>query len=583
MKQMQRSIIPVQIQRDLIQGDVSHRLLGAGMLGAGVMVFLTLLEVLVLVLFNPFHVLGGAGSFAALFVLPVHAPLSLLVPLGELVVSAGIVLVSARPMAEVFYLRDVHRAQEEYYKFYTPLAALVNLRKAADEDGSSSTSLQEQQVSILDLVRQQDIHQLILGAPGAGKTTVLRVYQYLASLRPIALVLRRGRIPVYVPMKNYSLFLKKQLAGMSDEEGLSTPPSASIFEYLYVSDLPGMRHLSPCVQQLAQEGRLLLLCDGLNELDRNYLARVNEEIAHLMLTTRNRFVMTCREVDYREQEDFVQLVEQGQAARVVIYPLRHEQMFEFVERYIERQDKQWKHTAGQIMQVIDRSRLRYHCTNPMMLFALMGVIDKIGIERGKQIDTRGRLLRAYVSQLIADEQRQARWSEGAPGEQEVVRFLSELACAARWANDRDALQLRVSSVSTGTSASESDPAHSNFVERADELQLWLDEHPARGPFSSEETQSADVHDDVPLLLQFALSSALIELSPSGVLSFRHELIADYLVAEYFFAATESKQPEALPIRGELLEHVGYWSEPVAMWAGLLDNPLVLAERFGAPG
>src|SRR5581483_7779747 len=120
-------------------------------------------------------------------------------------------------------------------------------------------------------------------------------------------------------------------------------------------------------------------------------------------------------------------------------------------------------------------------------------------------------------------------------------------------------------------------------ELADELQFWLDEHPAKGPFASEDATAAAPYDNLPQLLQFALSAALIEVSPSGVLSFRHELIAEYFVAEYFFATGNQKQTAALPIREELLENVGRWSEPVAIWAGLLRNPLELAERFGTLG
>jgi len=65
-----------------------------------------------------------------------------------------------------------------------------------------------------------------------------------------------------------------------------------------------------------------------------------------MRETQNRLVMTCREVDYREQPDFVQMVDEEQAVCAVIYPLQHEQIHEFVELYIQKQDKQWQHTAG---------------------------------------------------------------------------------------------------------------------------------------------------------------------------------------------------------------------------------------------
>lgn len=574
MKQEQIFVTSTDTRKESSQQNLLHRILPGILIGVCLTLILTLLELCMTWLFSPLHILSNV------FAIPVQHPLWLLLPAGELVAASIAATLATKPVALMAYLRDVHSAQEEYHKLYTPLTALANIRRTAEVTQDDVTAptiyMREEQVSILDLVRQQDTHLLILGVPGAGKTTALRVFQYNASQNALTLVMKHGRIPIYVPMKNYSLFLKKwQPTGLTeDAEAQST-----LLDYLYESDLPGLRHLRPYLGQLSEAGQLLLLCDGLNEIDNNYVTRVSEELVNWMRHSRNRLVMTCREVDYREQREFVELVDEGQAARAVIYPLLTEQISEFVERYVEGQDKTWKHTAGQIMQVIDRSRLRYHCTNPMMLFTLMGIIDKIGVERGKQIDTRGRLLRESVRQLIAREQGQARWNREAPAEKDMIRFLSEVACAARWANDRNAIQLRVSPAALAPG----DAAHGNagMEELADELQFWLDEHPAKGPFAIEDEVAAAAYDNLPQLLQFALSTALIEVSSSGVLSFRHELIAEYFVAEYFFAA--SKQKQDAPIREELTDNVGRWSEPVAIWAGLLRDPLELAERFGALG
>jgi len=591
MKQAQRSTTLSSEQSDTTRRTRPGRLLFSLLIGGTMTVLLTLIEVSLVLLFNPFHVVGSVQNrifFMLLHLL--HMPVSLLVPSSELVVASVATFLLTRAVALMGYLRAVYRAQEAYHKLYIPLTAVANIRKTnepyqASEYYQEPSTLyrQDEQVSILDLVQQERSHQLILGVPGAGKTMALRVYQYVASQSPFSLAFSRRHIPVYIPMKNYSLFLKQKFP-LEQEHGEHDIRPVTLFRYLQNCDLPGMRQLRPYLQKLSERGRLLLLCDGLNEIDSNYLPLVGQELMHLMRETHNRLVMTCREVDYREQPDFVQLVDEGQAVCAVIYPLQHEQIHEFVELYVQKQDKQWQHTAGQILQVIDRSRLRYHCTNPMMLFTLMGIIDRIGIEHGKQIDTRGRLLREYVRQLIDYEGRQAKWKRGAPAQQDVVSFLSEVACAARWANDRNAIQLHISSLLPV--AGSQVRGKMDFQELADELRFWLDEHPAQGPFVVEEDSAIEpavLYDDLPRLLQFALSAALIDISPSGVLSFRHELIAEYFVAEYFFTVASRQQALSLSIRPELLENVGRWSEPVAIWAGLFDNPLELAERFGLLG
>jgi HEAT repeat protein len=520
-----------------------------------------------------------AQRFAALLALLIHMPLLLLIPLGLLALCLLLALLITQPLLLQFYLRSVRTAQANYHRLYTPLTAVANIRRARDDTyladpTSSPVFTLEERSTILDLVQQQNTHQMILGVPGAGKTMALRVYQYIASQQPWKLAFSRGLIPVYVPMKNYSLFLKRVLPHAPPDTTLAEQ-DATLLDFLISSDLPGMRYLRFELQRQAEKGRLLLLCDGLNEVDNNYLSLVSEELVRLMRKTGNRLVMTCREVDYREQPDFVALVNEGRAAKAVIYPLQPDQIHEFVERYVTKQEH-WQHTAGQIIQVIDRSRFRYHCTNPMMLFTLMEIIDKIGVERGKQIDTRGRLLREWVKQLILHEQQQSKWNRGAPGEQEIIYFLSEVACAARWANDRNAIQLPISMSNGHTRI--------NIDEWAYELKLWLDEHLAKGPFEEDDDAAPpQIYDNLESLLRFALSASLVEISPGGVLSFRHELIAEYFVAEYFFAATARKQALSLPIREELLENVGRWSEPVAIWAGLLDNPRLLAERFGTLG
>ena len=198
--QQQRSILPTVVQNGAVLN--SSRLpiaLGIALLGT---LLLTVLEALLFVFINHAHLAG-------LLALPAQAPQLIIIPIIEFVLLVLAVRVGSMPLAIYRYLQDVRVAQEQYYQLYTPLTALTNIRQTPgpNEQGVVSSVIEER-VAILDLVQQQDTDQLILGVPGAGKTTALRVYQYSASEHPWQLVFRRNRVPIYVPMKNYSLFSK---------------------------------------------------------------------------------------------------------------------------------------------------------------------------------------------------------------------------------------------------------------------------------------------------------------------------------------------------------------------------------------
>ncbi len=549
---------------------------------------LTCIELAIVWMFNPFYVLGRDAShrLSALAAIPTHHPLVLLVPLVELLGITLVAFVAMKPLAIKAYLRTVQKAQERYRKMYTSLTSMdamydtpVTYYEHNPDPTVSNPGQSISVVSLPDLLRQQqDASLLLMGAPGAGKSLALRRCLFLYSQQ------RQDKIPVYVPLSHYSLFLKahgpaspfKTAEEDADEQNsmpVVSPQQGTLLDFLYESDLPGMRQLRLYLKKLLEQGRLLLLCDGLNEVDPHFRTVIASELAELLLVTQNRLVITSREMDYREQQELIMLGNEGHIERAVIYPFQVEQVRQFIERYIQDQGRQGQHTAGQVMQMIDHSRLRYLCANPLILCTLMETIDKVGIERGKQLDTRGGLLQEYVAQLIEREQARSKWRRGAPAANDVVQLLSRIACAARWSNEPYALQLSAPEENVRRGA--------HFVVLADELLSWLEKHQAHSPFGPD--QPSEPYDLTTLadILQFAQSAGLIDLNPDGVLSFRHTMLADYFVAEYFSANASNVQSSS-PSQ-ELLANAGYWSEPVALWAGLLDNPMQLAERFAVPG
>ncbi|MFL5666929.1 MAG: NACHT domain-containing protein, partial [Ktedonobacteraceae bacterium] len=544
---------------------------------------LSFIELSLLWLFNPFSLLGRARSsqpFAALVALIMHLPLLWLVPLIEVISISVATIAIMKPLTILAYVRDAQKALERYRTLYTSLPSLAVVYKTPvdyyEYTPDPSTSKQEQSLSLDELLVQlPDTSLLLLGAAGSGKSLALQHCHYLALQQRSAIWRGRKKIPIYIPLKYYSLYLKTVQHSNrphSDQADTGRQPGSvrqtGLLAYLLESDLAGMQHLRPYLRKLLAQGRLLLLCDGLDEVDAHYRADVSAELAELLLMTQNRFVITCRETDYLEQQDVMKLVDEGHMKRALMRSLQLEQVREFIEQYIEDQPPGWQHTAGQILQLIEYSRLRYLCTNPFMLFILLEIIDNIGIERGKELDTRGLLLQEYAVQLFERAQKQPTWKKEAPAESEIVHVLSNIACAAHWAGDPYALHISVS-------------VHGGQPDEAvaEGLVAWLNECAPKGLL--EGTPSQFTYDLTALanILGFAQDAGLIELSSQGILSFRHALFADYWAAEYFLNNATTEQTSSPSLASDFLARVENWSNIIALWAGLVDNPIQLAEWF----
>src|SRR5258708_28257794 len=135
-----------------------------------------------------------------------------------------------------------------------------------------------------------------------------------------------------------------------------------------------------------KQQRLLFLCDGLNEVNGTVLPIIRKELSQLMhqaSTEGNRFVMTCRELDYRDQFELRRLVNENHVERATIHQLEdrsgNSQVEQFVEAYVHKSGTKLRYSKEQFMEVINYTGLRRHCTNPMMLSTLIKIIDDIGI------------------------------------------------------------------------------------------------------------------------------------------------------------------------------------------------------------
>ncbi len=121
----------------------------------------------------------------------IHIIISILVLLlvVDVVLAFLIGWVLAEPLAIHAYLREVRRKQKSPSRLYIPLSAAKNLYETP-----SDASNQRRQQNVHTLLRN-NVHLLILGLPGAGKTIALQASHLLTFLlfNPLFLSSLTGR------------------------------------------------------------------------------------------------------------------------------------------------------------------------------------------------------------------------------------------------------------------------------------------------------------------------------------------------------------------------------------------------------
>lgn len=555
-----------------------RRALRAALAGVGLALFLTCLEGL-LWMINPGNLSGAhsAHTLAAFLSLPAQAPALLFVPLAELAGGFALAWAAAQPLAILAYLKEVGQAQETYRARYTPLQtwsypyempllySLDNPDPTLPRQTDSFTFL----ALIETIMTAPSAHLLLLGEPGAGKTMFLHEYLSAVAQRRRQAAFGRLRLPLFLPLKQYALLL--QMVEQDDLSGLS------LLDFLATCDLPGLAHVRPYLDRLFRQGRLLFLCDGLDELSELERVPLERELSALFRQNRNGLLLTCSPKVYEQSPELIQVIGENLVPRADLQPLEQADRRGVVERFLTELDAQYHPnlpTAGQIMTAIEQTRLRFLCATPLYLFALLELSETVSIEEMKTLDTRGRLLRAFLKYRLDTAS-----SSGFELSDDLL-LLRDLACIARWNGESDLLALPAESFQTLDGS-----ANGNNNERTirQALGLWAREQIVRFPFA-EDGASLLLETFPPQqsieILQRAYTAALIEINTQGVLEFRHALFASALLAEYLASflgasALHMEEIETFP------EDFVPWSEPFALWAGLLDYPLEAAGLLAA--
>lgn len=207
----------------------------------------------------------------------------------------------------------------------------------------------------LDELRQV----VLLGEPGIGKTTTL--YKFADQLcARCTKDLAAAPIPVILPLREWK-------SGTDIESFLT----------------PHLGGLAPDYRQLMEASRLYLLCDGLNEIERDAHRAEKVRALRRVFGGQALVVVTCRELDYRDEVLRLDL------DTVTIHPLEPSRILGFLERYLvdvhgEEGGRQaagalfWQIAGGEAVRAV-WEKWRSAESSLDRFFAASEILDGIGI------------------------------------------------------------------------------------------------------------------------------------------------------------------------------------------------------------
>lgn len=182
-------------------------------------------------------------------------------------------------MTEELPLRNLYvRANILEKASYYQKASLEELEKAFDQDKRSFGKTKEtlSGIEVLNKLRRY----IVLGKPGAGKTTYLR-YLALRSIDKEAGINDR-KIPIFITLKELSDKRIPMMEYITEQFDISGLPEAEAF-----------------IEQILKNGKCLLLLDGLDEVDEDRKDAIIQEIIDCSEKYEdNQFVISCRIAAY---------------------------------------------------------------------------------------------------------------------------------------------------------------------------------------------------------------------------------------------------------------------------------------------
>lgn len=305
---------------------------------------------------------------------------------------------------------------------------LAGRAMTAEEQEALTGRLSKSQPVIELLQRQNGL--IVLGDPGAGKTTFLK-YLALKLARGEGAELNLGeRLPILAPLSGYANVLEKQTVRLDD------------FIAGYFHDLGTYFPVKALLADALQCGVALLLLDGLDEVqDCNLRHLVVEQVVSFYNAHReagNKFVLTSRIIGYRE----VRPVAPG-LAECTLVDFDDDEIADFVARWTQALEAQAQGDSPlartdaererrELLDAVQRNAgVRQLAANPLLL-TILALMKRQGVTLPER---RVELYEQYVKTLLSSWNRARGLGRPPSRDLDPVQTVKVLAPLALWMHE----------------------------------------------------------------------------------------------------------------------------------------------------
>jgi len=428
---------------------------------------------------------------------------------------------------------------------YVPLNARVELphgdtwardlllagRKMPEDEREHTGERLSEPMPLLDLLQQYS-GLIILGDPGAGKTTFLKFLTLQLAMGSGA----EPRLPVLVPLSAYANALAEDEVRLDD------------FIAGYFHDLGADLPLEAMLRQALGKGSAVVMLDGLDEVKemglRDTVVRRVVDFYTFHRPAGNKFLLTSRIIGYRE----VQPVAEG-LTECTLVDFADEEIEDFCRRWtlaIEKAAREDTPVAAQeaareqkeFLEAVRRNPgVRRLAANPLLL-TILALMKRQGVTLPER---RVELYQKYVETLLFTWNRARGLGRPPARDLDVVETVKVLAPLALWMHQ----------VNPGVGLVK----QNDLLRR---LEVIYAERSEAHPERAARQFLSDVHDHAGLLLERG----------SGQYGFIHLTFEEYLAA---VALAQQGQQSVEPVVSALAEHVGdpAWREVSLLTVGYL--------------